>query len=85
MSALGAAYDVVYADVPNPAPGADSYYDISLDAIGKAPDWATPERFVRQLGRLKFYNVDRDHEAAELVAAGGVSPEFRAELAAFLA
>ena len=46
----------------NPVIGADSYYDISLDKIGKAPKWATEETFVRQIGKIKFYNLDKDVE-----------------------
>jgi len=42
----------------HPAPGADSYHDISIPA----PYWATSENFVRQIGRIKFYNVDLDTE-----------------------
>lgn len=40
-------------DTPHPAPTADSYHDISIPA----PRWATEERFVRQIGRIKFYHV----------------------------
>lgn len=60
---LGIA-DLVLSRVTNsPAPGADSYYDNSLqgDAV---PKWAKehPERFVAKLGRLNFYNMDCDIE-----------------------
>ena len=44
---------------PNPAPMADSYFDESI----APPAWAQPKMFVRQIGRLKFYNLNRDHEA----------------------
>lgn len=44
----------------NPVPGADSYFDLSIPA----PAWATPEMFVKQIGKLRFYNVDRDVEVA---------------------
>lgn len=43
------------ADAPDPAPGADHYYDVSLDRAGKPPAWAAKYRFVKQIGRLKFY------------------------------
>lgn len=43
----------------NPVPGADSYYDVSIPP----PYWATDETFVAQLGRVRFYNLDRDVEA----------------------
>ena len=42
----------------NPVPGADGYYDISIPP----PKWATPETFVKQIGKLRFYNLDRDFE-----------------------
>ena len=42
----------------HPAPGADSYYDVSI----AAPQWADPARFVAQLGKIRFYDLDRDHE-----------------------
>ena len=41
-------------------PGADSYFDRSIPA----PAWATPNIYVGQIGRLRFYNVDRDYEGA---------------------
>lgn len=44
--------------VENPVPGADSYHDISIPD----PYWATPDMFVGQIGRLKFYDVDKDYE-----------------------
>lgn len=43
-------------EIPNPVPGADSYFDLSIPA----PKWAKPEMFVRQIGRIRFYNLDRD-------------------------
>jgi spore germination cell wall hydrolase CwlJ-like protein len=81
LSALGAAHDVLYGGADNPIPGADSYYDISMDKIGKPPNWIPSARFVKQIGRLKFYDVDHDHEAAALVAAGR---DFDQELREFL-
>lgn len=50
---------------PNPAPHADSYYDISIHGDAETQllkRWGDPP-FVAQLGRIKFYNVDRDTEA----------------------
>lgn len=44
---------VLSGTVNNPAPGADSYFDISI----KAPNWATPDRHVADIGRLKFYKA----------------------------
>lgn len=37
--------------------GADSYYDTSIPP----PAWAKSERFVEQIGRIRFYNTDGDH------------------------
>lgn len=55
---LQIAADAVDRKLPNPVPGADSYYDISIPA----PKWATQETFVAQLGRVRFFNLDRDVE-----------------------
>jgi N-acetylmuramoyl-L-alanine amidase len=55
---LDVAECVVKLTPPNPVPGADSYYDISI----QAPKWATKETFVKQIGRVRFYNLDRDIE-----------------------
>lgn len=53
--------DAIIADEPigNPVAGADSFYDVSIPP----PDWATPECFVGQVGRIRFFNVDHDYEA----------------------
>ena len=53
------AFGVLAGEMENPVPCADSYHDISIPS----PYWAEPDMFVRQIGRLKFYNVDRDYEA----------------------
>jgi len=55
---LTVARDAIEGRLPNPVPGADSYYDLSIPP----PKWATAETFVKQIGRLRFYNVDRDVE-----------------------
>lgn len=56
------ARDLIHgAHLPNPAPGADSYYAVSISA----PKWATPETFVAQVGNHRFYNLDRDVEKEE--------------------
>lgn len=55
---LSTAFEVMGGRMENPVPGADSYHDISIPS----PYWATPEMFVKQVGRLKFYNVDLDYE-----------------------
>jgi spore germination cell wall hydrolase CwlJ-like protein len=55
---LYVACGVLDGVIANPVPGADSYFDISITGT----DWATPDKFVAQIGRIKFYNVDRDVE-----------------------
>lgn len=50
---------VLNNQVANPVPGADSYYDTSI----APPAWATPDSFVKQIGKLIFHNVDHDYEA----------------------
>lgn len=53
-------------EIINPVPGADSYHDISIDP----PYWARPEMFVRQIGQLKFYDVDQDYERIAIICTG---------------
>lgn len=55
---LQVAIEACAGGLKNPVPGADSYYDISIPA----PKWATPAPFVAQIGRVRFYNLDRDIE-----------------------
>lgn len=57
----GEAIDGAFADL---VPGADSYYDVSLDAAGKPPAWIASARFCGQIDHIKFYDVDRDYERA---------------------
>ena len=59
-ASLAAACDVLDGKVSNPVPTADSYYATSMPA---PPAWADPKRFVGQIGRHRFYNLDRDTEA----------------------
>lgn len=53
------AYDVLHNAIANPVPGADSYFDISI----QAPAWTKDARLVAQIGRIIFYDVDHDYEA----------------------
>jgi len=55
---LQVAADAIHGISDNPVPGADSYFDDSIPA----PKWATPETFVKQIGKLRFYNLDHDRE-----------------------
>ena len=55
---LQVASDVAGGFSKSLAPGADSYYDISISA----PKWATGDTFVVQLGKIRFYNLDHDIE-----------------------
>jgi hypothetical protein len=53
--------DLVYhRKIKNPAPGSDTYHDISIETPA---GWKVqPDNFVRQIGRIKFFNLDRDIE-----------------------
>ena len=55
---LQVAGGAIAGAIPNPVPGADSYYDLSIPP----PKWADPQRFVAQLGRIRFYDLDQDYE-----------------------
>jgi spore germination cell wall hydrolase CwlJ-like protein len=52
---------VINREIENPVPGADSYFDISIGD----PKWTKDARFVKQIGRIKFYDVDHDYEKEE--------------------
>lgn len=56
--ALSIAVGVIGGILKNPVPGADSYYDISIPA----PDWTKSANFIGQIGKLRFYDVDKDFE-----------------------
>jgi spore germination cell wall hydrolase CwlJ-like protein len=58
---LSIASAVLTGAVPNPVPGADSYFDISIPA----PAWTSQARFCRKIGRINFYDVDHDYEVAK--------------------
>lgn len=58
LKCLDIAEQVIDNKVESPFPGADSYYDISIPA----PKWATDDKLVGSDGRIKFYNIDNDHE-----------------------
>ncbi len=53
IECLGLAQQVEYGVIANPAPGADSYYDVSIPA----PRWASTGTFLRQIGNIRFYRV----------------------------
>ncbi len=61
------AVDVMNGQVGNPVPGADSYFAVSIPA----PKWATEDRFVRQIGAHRFYNLDHDVEADQAPEGAG--------------
>jgi len=50
---LKIACDILDGQIKNPIFHADSYYDISIPA----PKWATPNSFIKQIGRVRFYGV----------------------------
>lgn len=58
IQCLQVAMESISGISENPVPGADSYHDISIPA----PKWAEPGMFVKQIGRIRFFNVDRDTE-----------------------
>ena len=57
---LKIATQAIYGWLEHPAPGADHYYDISI----KAPYWADEKKFVKQIGRIRFFDLDEDVEKA---------------------
>lgn len=63
VECLNIADGVMCGYFNSPVRGADSYYDKSI----APPPWATPETFVGTVGRLHFYNVDRDVEPVRQV------------------
>jgi spore germination cell wall hydrolase CwlJ-like protein len=56
---LEVACNVIERNFPNTVRGADHYYDISI----RPPKWADPLKFVAQVGRLRFYDLDFDTES----------------------
>lgn len=68
---LDVAMQVYDGLVPNPVPMADSYYAISMDAVGHPPDWADPVyfkkktgkelKYIGQIGNHKFFDTDGEH------------------------
>jgi spore germination cell wall hydrolase CwlJ-like protein len=55
QEALEIAEGVIAGRIETPIGGADSFHDSSI----KPPAWATAERFVKQIGRLLFYQVGK--------------------------
>ena len=55
---LMVADGVLSGAISNPVPGADSYHDISIHST----KWTKDARFVEQIGRIKFFDVDHDYE-----------------------
>jgi N-acetylmuramoyl-L-alanine amidase len=66
QDSLYAASTAMAGEKPNPAPGADSYFDESIDP----PSWAKPDDFVLQIGRIKFYDLNKDYEAPVVTQMG---------------
>jgi hypothetical protein len=48
---------IAWRSQPGPA---DHYFDISI--IKNPPKWADEDRFVKKIGRIRFYDLDRDIE-----------------------
>lgn len=57
--ALHIAEAVIAGNIPHPAPGADSYFATTI----QPPDWATDDKFVKQIGAHRFFNIDEDYES----------------------
>ena len=51
---LAAANAALHATEANPAPTADSYYSLPIEHV---PKWATPSKFLTQIGTVRFYRV----------------------------
>lgn len=62
---LSLAQQIYGKEIPNPAPGADSYF---ADTI-PPPKWADEKKFVVKIGHHSFYDLDSDHERT--TAPGG--------------
>lgn len=60
---LEIAGGVMAGTMPNPAPGADSYFDDSLQGTFR-PRWAGVDIFVAKIGRLNFYDTDHSKDKA---------------------
>lgn len=56
VECLEVARAAVLGTEPHPAPGADSYFAVSIPA----PKWADPAKFVAQIGHHRFFNLGRD-------------------------
>ena len=65
QSCLQCAIEVLRGALGHPLKGADSYYDDSI----AAPAWTTSARYCGKIGRLNFYDVDKDYEEPALTNA----------------
>lgn len=54
------AYNLLWYDFENPVPGADSYHDLSIST----PKEMATGRDCGVIGRIHFWDVDHDYEAA---------------------
>jgi N-acetylmuramoyl-L-alanine amidase len=52
------AMRAIDGELENTIKGADSYYDVSINA----PKWAAKDCFVCQIGKIKFYDTNHDNE-----------------------
>jgi N-acetylmuramoyl-L-alanine amidase len=53
IDCLNTADQILNQGATDTTQGADSYFDISIPP----PHWATPDKFLVQIGRIKFYRV----------------------------
>lgn len=56
LHCLRIAFNAYASDTLNPVPGADHYFDDSISP----PSWAAPEKFVRKVGHLNFFDLGAD-------------------------
>lgn len=52
---LQIAHDVLEGTIQSNIDKADSYHDTSI----QPPNWASPQSFIKQIGKLRFYRVGR--------------------------
>ena len=62
LQAMDVASSALAGTLPNPVPGADTYHDVSIETPAS---WGSP-RFVGQLGRIRFFDVDQDVEPLDV-------------------
>ena len=67
-TAMKASVDAIEETVPNPVETADHYHDHTVK-----PKWAEPQYFVKRIGKLMFYSLERKDRRPGLPAAEPLS------------